>query len=51
LFLFRCSETSEVFESCMGDWGDVEQLMNRLQVCHILTKVNIKVNISQRSYL
>ena len=32
LKLLRCSKSSQVFESCMGDWGDVEQLMNSLQV-------------------
>ncbi|XP_066926510.1 serine/threonine-protein kinase SMG1-like [Clytia hemisphaerica] len=30
--LEKCGKSSEVFESCMGDWGDVEQLMNSLQI-------------------
>ena len=36
IYYHRCEEACEAFESCMGDLGDVESFMNRLQVSNFL---------------
>ena len=39
--LCRCIEACEAFESCTGELGDVEQLMNSLQVRVLHLKSNV----------